>query len=185
MIYGTEVCALPTITLFRNRPMQYIVLATFMLWGCGNVAGVHAAGEYERETLRGLPGVDVLIEDLDPDATAAGLSRDAIQADVELILRSSGIQVVPLGRVPVGPYLYLNVITVKNGLGVYAYSVSLELNQKVEVLSGTRKQVYAATWSKRTIGSVGRDNLHTIVSDNVAPLVKRFANDFLAVNPWK
>lgn len=47
-----------------------------------------------RETLRGLKGVYVLVEHLNPEAERDGLDKTTIQTDVELKLRQAGIQVL-------------------------------------------------------------------------------------------
>jgi len=167
--------------------MRYVVLAMLIVLGCGNLAAVQAGVESERESFRGLPGVAVVIEGLDPAASGDGLSEDEIRTAVELILRSSGIRILSQTertRFPAGPYLYVAVNTFKNKLGFYAYSASSQLSQVVELLSpGWKKQVYAVTWSRTMVGTVGQDKLRMIISVAIEPLVKEFANDFLTVNP--
>jgi hypothetical protein len=41
----------------------------------------------------------------------------------------------------------------------------------------------AATWNGDSVIIVGKAQLRMIISENIGPLVKAFANDFLAVNP--
>ncbi len=48
----------------------------------------HAASQAQRESLRGLNGVYVLVEDLNDDAKRAGLGVAQIKTDVELKLSS-------------------------------------------------------------------------------------------------
>ena len=43
-----------------------------------------------RETLRGLKGSHVLVEELDDDAAQAGLTKSILKTDVELKLRPHG-----------------------------------------------------------------------------------------------
>jgi hypothetical protein len=50
--------------------------------------------EGERATLRGLDGVQVVVEDLQPDVERNGLTRQQLQTDVELRLRKAGIRVL-------------------------------------------------------------------------------------------
>jgi|SoiMethySBSTD1v2_1073268.scaffolds.fasta_scaffold3308556_1 hypothetical protein len=47
-----------------------------------------------RNSLRGLLGVEVIVEDLKPEVERAELSRTQLQTDVELRLRQSGIRVL-------------------------------------------------------------------------------------------
>ena len=66
----------------------------------------------DRDTLRGLDGVFVLVEEIEPEIERYGLTKQALQTDTELQLRQYGIKV--LSRVerlaaPGSPYLYVNV----------------------------------------------------------------------------
>jgi hypothetical protein len=56
--------------------------------------GVVHALTREHKALRGLKGVHVLVEKLDPDAERLGLTTAQIQADVELRLRKGGVRVL-------------------------------------------------------------------------------------------
>ena len=47
------------------------------------------------ETLRGLKGFSVIIEELRDDITQAGLTHSILKTDVELKLRKAGIRVLP------------------------------------------------------------------------------------------
>jgi hypothetical protein len=53
--------------------------------------------EYTRESLRGLHGVYVLVEDLRPEVEQAGLTVAMIRTDAELKLRLAGIRVLTQG----------------------------------------------------------------------------------------
>lgn len=78
-----------------------------------------------RETLRGLPGVGLAVENIDPDSQADGLSIEKIRTIVEFILRSGGIRILPeseIAMMPASPYLYVNVNILKHGL-VNAFNV--------------------------------------------------------------
>ncbi|MDF0666788.1 MAG: hypothetical protein P0119_12055 [Nitrospira sp.] len=84
--------------------LQLIVMA--LVWG--NIEGAQALDAGSRESLRGISGVGVVVEDISPDASADSLSQDAIRTAVELILRSKGIRVltnVERTRLESAPYL--------------------------------------------------------------------------------
>jgi hypothetical protein len=162
--------------------LQLIVVA--LVWG--NIEVVQALDTGSRESLRGISGVGVVVEDIGSDASADGLSQDAIRTAAELILRSKGIKVltsVERTRLGSAPYLYVNVNTLKEELGLYAYAVNVDLKQVVGLLSIKNARAWGATWSASVIGAVGETNLRQIIVDAVEPLVKDFANDFLLANP--
>jgi hypothetical protein len=160
--------------------LQLIVVA--LVWG--NMEVVQALDTGSRESLRGISGLGVVVEDISPDASADGLSQDAIRTAVEQTLRSKGIRVLT-EKTPSGPapYLYINITTLKEELGLYAYAVNVDLKQVVGLLAIKGKQAWGATWSASVIGIVREENLGQVVADGVEPLVKDFVNDFLSVNP--
>ena len=162
--------------------LQLIVVA--LVWG--NMEMVQALDSGSRESLRGISGIGVIVEEISPDASADGLSQDAIRTAAELILRSKGIRVLTnIDRTRLGsaPYLYININTLKEELGVYAYAVNVDLKQIVGLLSMKGAQAWGATWSASVVGAVGETNVRQIIADGVEPLVKDFAHDFLSVNP--
>lgn len=162
--------------------LQLIVVA--LVWG--NMEVVQALDTGSRASLRGISEVAVIVEEISPDASADGLSQDAIRTAAELILRSKGILVLTnIDRTRLGsaPYLYININTLKEELGVYAYAVNVDLKQVVGLLSMKGAQAWGATWSASVVGAVGETNVRQIIADGVEPLVKDFAHDFLSVNP--
>lgn len=169
--------------------MRYLKISLVILalsWVVDNP--VHAlSGESAKESLKGLPGVWVVVEKITPEAEADGLSESQIQTDVELVLRASGIRVLTMQEAlatPSMPYLYIDVSTIKpTGKEFYAYSVSVELAQRVSLVNLKKKEtIYAVTWSWSMVGSSGKENLHQ-TRKFIEDMIKKFANDFLAANP--
>jgi hypothetical protein len=68
-------------------------MAMLMTLGCLDPS-LAQTRDQQRESLRGLQGVEVVVEDIKPDAQMDGLSQESIRATVELILRSKGIRVL-------------------------------------------------------------------------------------------
>ena len=166
--------------------MRYVLQLIVVALVLENMEVVQALDAGSRESLRGISGVAVVVEDIGSDASADGLSQDAIRAAAELILRSKGIRVftnVERTRLGSAPYLYINVNTLKEELGLYAYAVNVDLKQVVGLLSKKGAQAWGATWSASVVGAVGGANLQQIIADGVEPLVKDFSNDFLLANP--
>ena len=128
----------------------------------------------------------MVVEDISPDATADGLSQDAIRTTVEQSLRAKGIRIltnIERTRSGSAPYLYLNINTLKEELGLYAYAVNVEFKQIVGLLSNKGKQAWGATWSASVVGTAREENLSQVIGDALAPLVKDFVGDFVSVNP--
>ena len=143
--------------------------------------------KYNIESLRGLKGVNVVVEDLQPNIEADGLGRDSIQADVELELRLAGIRVLTEEerlKEPGCPYLYVNVNSYKDStIQTYVFSISVELKQDVILMRYLQTVVYGATtWYTSRVGIV-RAQMVDDIRDFVKDDVDKFINDYLSVNP--
>jgi hypothetical protein len=146
--------------------------------------------EYARSTLRGLPGVYVAVEALDPDVQQDGLTKATLQADAELRLRMAGIRVLSReewAKTQGGPVCYIDVSIVKDvGLtdvldfDLYAFEVSVELHQDVALVRDMAVKVLSPTWSASYVGFT---NTLPRIRTKVTELVERFINAYQAVNP--
>ena len=168
--------------------MRYIVIAIVMLLTCLDLSTAQAAVSHgERESLKGLPGIKVVIDDIKSDAQADGLSEEAIRTAVELILRSNGIQVLTQSEwltAPSGPYLYVMVNPIKAKTGsYYAVGIIVQLNQRVSLVHRPAHTMAATTYEMSVVGIYPTPLLRSLISDIIEPYIKTFANDFLAVNP--
>lgn len=132
-----------------------------------------------RATLKGVPAVQVLVEEIEPDAEKDGLTRDQVLTDVGMRLRKAGITVVPSAK----EYLYVNVNTYKSGTDLYAFAISVEFKQGVRLIRDSKVVTFAPTWSVGSVGTVGPKNLQRIVRANVANHVDEFISAYLEQNP--
>ena len=138
-----------------------------------------------KETLRGLPGVAVVIEPLHPTTERDGLTQHQLLTEVEQQLKNAGIRVLTQEKwrkTPGAPYLYVNVAALKKSYGLYAYAIEVCLNQLVMLIRDQQTQEFAETWETREVGTVGKKQLST-VRNSVAAHVAVFIRDYFAVNP--
>jgi hypothetical protein len=167
--------------------MRYVAMAILMALIGFDLSLADAAPPEQRESLRGLQGVEVVIEDIKSDAQADGLSQEALRAAVELIIRSRGIRVLtPSERseMPSKPYLYVHVGTDKNSSGQYAFNARVELHQAVSLVHRPQHIVLAPTWSTPDkFRTVGQQTMRMWIINSIEPLVREFVDDFRAVNP--
>ena len=139
----------------------------------------------QRDTLRGLQGVGVVVEKTKPEVEQLGLTREALQTDTELQLRQYGIKVLSATETAVrgGPFLYVRVTAVGNGMAPFlAVSAQICLKQTAYLMRDPTIMCYATTWDVTSVFLVGRPRLPEIrerVKDHVAELI----NDYLSVNP--
>jgi hypothetical protein len=147
--------------------------------------GLAQDDEDTRPTLRGFPGVYVVVEPLSPQIERDGLTTDQVQKDTELKLRTAGMKVLSkeefqqtLGK----PYLYVNVniSILRTQITRYIFYIRLEFNQEVSLVNSPMTVVPAATWST---GGWGIDFSLENIRDILRNQVEKFANAYLAVNP--
>jgi hypothetical protein len=139
-----------------------------------------------RATLRGLNGVQVVVEDLEPDVERDGLTMQQILTDVELRLRKSGIRVLTEQErfnAPGQPWLYVRVSTYRHSdISAYSVATLVELYQDTSLARNPDLAIAAVTWSTGGIGMVGSARVRQF-RERVADRVDQFINAYLSVNP--
>jgi hypothetical protein len=139
-------------------------------------------------TMKGIRGVAVLVEDVGKDAEGDGLTRELIQTDVELQLRKSGIAIYrnfgDLMKDDRWPVLDINVQLLKlRSSESYVYNVAVELTQTVLLLDDNLTEACGvATWSRSVLGIIPADRLRDIRKETVQDLIDDFVNTYLEQN---
>ena len=136
---------------------------------------------YERDILKGIPVIQVMVDPLEPDAERDGLTNTQLKTDVEVRLRKAGIRVASSGLFPV---LRLIVKELKRSASEKCvYALRLELLQEIALVRNRSVSFNAATWEYSYLGEVGADKFSRTVRDNVADMVDHFINAYLEYNP--
>jgi hypothetical protein len=143
------------------------------------------------ESLKGLKGVEVLIEELSPDLENFNLTMIQIQTEVEAKLRTAGIEILskeenervqPLSK----PYLYIKISSHKPAARreLIAFNVGIGLNQQVVRRShySGKQCFYSPTWYTSNVGTAGRKNITDII-DVVKEVTEKFISAYLNANP--
>ena len=138
-----------------------------------------------RDTLRGLPGVEVLVEPVAPELEREGLMASAIHANVERYLRARSI-VVYTNQVenpsPAKPYLYVQVSGLSLPRQGYALAVQVHVRQTLRSLVTGSAIVNAMTWDQQMVMVVLSGDSMQGVHAEVQRLVDRFVQDWQAVH---
>jgi len=143
------------------------------------------------ESLHGLEGVEVLVEELKAELENFNLAMVQIQSDVEAKLRIAGIKVLskeenekiqPLRR----PYLYIRINSYKAPWKkeVMAFNIEFALKQQVMIHGKqalSEKAFYAPTWYMGVVGIVGWKNIGEI-RDSVNHLADKFIRAYSSAN---
>lgn len=138
-----------------------------------------------RETLRGLGGVEVLVEDVPPVLTRAGLTQGRIETDVKRQVTSAGITVYPSQRAnpsPAQPYLYIHLNALPaSPAGDLSVALQVHVRQTMASLVAPARVVNAMTWDAHTIVAVPTGRAADLMTE-IHAQVARFINDWNAVH---
>ena len=142
-------------------------------------------GVLDRESLRDLDGIHVVVEDLRADAQEDGLTTQAVEEEVRRRLREAGVRYVGAERWVVeegSPYLYVNVNTVKSEAeGLYVFGIDIQLNQTVRMIRNPSVAIPATTWTSGCrVGAVEVKGLPTLI-EVIGESVQRFIKALEAV----
>lgn len=131
----------------------------------------------ERGTLRGIRAVSVLVENLDLELAASGLTPALLRSEVESRLRRGGIPVSTKGSDPV---LYVHVYGIKTPDGFWTLALEVSLRQHVRLGRDLRIATEAATWNR---GRLAAMHDPSAVCEELLEVVDRFSADVLLANP--
>jgi len=172
--------------------MKRILLIMVAACACllGSVRSVPALDfETSRQTLAGLRGVHVLVEDLQPNIVKFSdkfkFSKDELRKGVELKLRRAGIKVLSRNEwlaSPGRPILCVAVNTHQREKYWWAYDIRVELYQMASLEVNPATKAMVSTWSTNMTGVVNIGTLNTL-NEPVKVLIDLFINAFLSVNP--
>jgi hypothetical protein len=134
--------------------------------------------ESNRESLKGVTAMRVVIEQIDAQKAPVDLIRDQIRTDVELKLRQAAITVtVNLSD----PYLYVAIDTAQiAGQQNYIYDLTVQFYQLASLARKPYIGLIVATWELGSFGYAPTGAyMRTLLSDRL----DEFLNAYLSVNP--
>ena len=138
-----------------------------------------------KDTLRGLPGIEVEVEPLEADLERDGLMQTAIRSDIEQRLRAGGIAVYTSQNEnpsEAKPYLYVDVDGVRlGGQNLYAIALQVQVRQTLRSPVTASSIVDAMTWDARTVLVVPGNGLASVRS-TIGEYVDQFIQDWRAVH---
>ena len=137
------------------------------------------------DTLRGLPGIEVIVDSLQPELESGGLTNAVLRADVEGRLRKGGVTIYPSQMAnpsPAKPYLYisLNALTLPEGAG-YALGVQVHLRQTLRSPVTNSNIVNAMTWDVHNVLAVPTSGLQSVRAE-VLTFIDQFVEDWTRVH---
>jgi hypothetical protein len=169
----------------RKKPLVTIVAALVII--CLGLPSFSFAYD-QKEVLRGLKGVKVVVENINPDVQRLGLTQSRIQSNVEDQIRKVGIKILKAYKPPAMTGLYINVHTLipYQAKTIVVYSINVMVYENVYLKRdvgtvGDLKEVRAADWVTASVGLLGVSHVNDIYK-KVQLQVDKFISDYLAVN---
>jgi hypothetical protein len=152
----------------RATAWRFTALVAVALLGTPLVAMAQdedALDQVRLEPLQLIEHLNVLVEDLTPDAEAVAVTREGIQAAAEARLSEAGLRST---NDPASSTLYFQVsVLCKGAAGVCAIDVSSAVVQDVYMSPGATRAVKAKTWYTGQIflatRALAQQQVHTIV----------------------
>jgi hypothetical protein len=152
----------------------------------------------ERESLRGVRGISVVVDEIKPELARGALTRERIQSDVETKLRKAGIHVygpydvvLTTPKPTTRPFLYVNLSSVSSRRypGLHAVSITVDFHQNAvlarpfdEQSSPRQSSSTVTTWHSDVVAFIQLSDLSRL-REQIAALIDKFVSDYLAVNP--
>jgi len=156
------------------------------LFVCSIAPATASDSEIDRASLKGLQGVFVLIEDLNPPEEQAGLKTADIQADAEQQLKAAGIPLLSKAQnidTPGMPTLYISVsVASSTATDLWPFSIDVNIEQQATLKRSPDTFVPTAiTWHVGSIGAVEKSNIRS-VRERVTEQIAKFVNAYFKVN---
>ena len=137
-----------------------------------------------RETLRGLPGLEVLIESIPPELERAGLTTAGLRTELEQRLKAGGVAVYASQKEnpsPAKPYLYVHLNPLELPGQLQAVAIQVHVRQTLQSLVTNSHIVNAMTWDRHTVIAMRPTDM-SLLKETVLEMVDGFIADWRAVH---
>jgi len=138
------------------------------------------------ETLRGIKGFVVIVEEISPVIEKQGLSRTALQNIVESEFQTSGITVLTKEeglKEPGNPYVYLQIAS-SSDYEYCAFTVNFELHQNVTLTRNAAIETIGACTLRKSRTRFSSVNFAPFyIKGSASELARQFIEDYYSVNP--
>jgi hypothetical protein len=138
-----------------------------------------------RDTLRALPGVEVIVETVPPPLVRAGVAHATVVADVVKALEAGRVPIYASQSVnpsPAKAYLTVRLTALAPSAGAgYPVAIQLQLRQTLASLVTESRVVNAVTWESGTLVSIPASNMALLRQELMAS-VREFVDDWQAMH---
>ncbi len=140
-----------------------------------------AAGDtaLDRATLRGLDGINLVVDKLDAQIEGAGVTVDAVRARLEDRLRAGGIPIDTAKP----DFVAVRMTGVRANRGPFAVAVTLGAYQPVQLARDKNLKTATQTWEVETVLLAEPKQLYRAAMDTIDELAASFVAAYRSVNP--
>ncbi len=166
------------------KAFQTIFLSAFLTILISSGAIAQTFTHDQKETLRDLSRVLLVVEFAQASVEMDGLNRTELEIEIATRLRAGGIRLMnetTWSQTPGVPYLYVLINTVKSDLGFYSYYAEVKLNQEVIMVRNRNLSNMSTTWETTSLGFIGVNRIGSLRQE-ILELVDIFIEDYRAVN---
>jgi hypothetical protein len=174
----------------RRHALKYATFVGLFLFFL-TVPGYTEDSVVSRQTLKGITGVSIIVEDMQPNLLKYEkltknfpVTKAQILADVEKRLKDSGIRILDpevWKKTPGCPVLYVNINTHENEKYWFAYDIRVELRQVVFLEANPQIKSLTGTWTMNITGDANIGKMELVRKD-LGVLIDRFIQAHRAVN---
>jgi len=133
----------------------------------------------DRATLRGLTAVNVVIDKLDEQLNAAGVTPEVVRARIEDRLRAANITVDSSKS----EFVAVRMTVVRQARGPFAVAIMIGAYQPVLLSRDRNVRTATQTWEIETVLLAEPKQLYRAAMDSVDELTTGFINAYRSVNP--
>jgi hypothetical protein len=148
----------------RNM-FRYTIMAVLVLFVSSLMISTYSfsqGDQAEMNTLKGLKGIGVSVEDIDADAAADGLNKQKLLTVITQKLKKSGVKVLTdqeVGTISGQPKLVLSINSTKQPGPIYLFTATLDLTQIVLLERNPGLTAVSPTWTVLTTGGALPEDL--------------------------
>jgi hypothetical protein len=135
-------------------------------------------GALDRATLRGLTAVSVVVDKLDEQIQAAGVTPSVVRARVEDRLRSANIAIDSAKP----DFLAVRMNGVRDKRGPFALAVTMGAYQPVTLVRDRNVKTATQTWEVETVLLAEPKQLYRAAMDTIDELTDSFISAYRSVN---
>ena len=159
--------------------MSRRLLPVFAMCAFAPVAFAAGDSALDRATLRGLTGVNIVVDKIDSQLEAAGVKPDAVRSRLEDRLRAAGITVDGSKA----EFVAVRMTDVRDTHGPFAVAITIGAYQPVVLARDKNMKTATQTWEVETVLLAEPKQLYRGAMDSIDDLAARFVAAYRSVNP--